>query len=60
MIKKVNGIPTHCGVAYESFRSEARGHVIRVEITHVSNAALLFVDITFMFHDLLIMTSQIG
>ncbi len=30
IIKKANRIPTHCGVAYESFRSLARGHVIRV------------------------------
>ncbi len=30
MIKKVNSIPTHCGVAYESVCSLARGHVIRV------------------------------
>ncbi len=30
IIKKVNRIPTHCGVANESVRSLARGHVIRV------------------------------
>ncbi len=30
IIKKVNRIPTHCGVAYESVRSLARGHMIRV------------------------------
>ncbi len=30
IIKKVNRIPTHCGVAYESVRSLARGPVIRV------------------------------
>ncbi len=30
IIKKVNRIPTHCGVAYESVRLLARGHVIRV------------------------------
>ncbi len=30
IIKKVNRIPTHCGVAYECARSLARGHVIRV------------------------------
>ncbi len=30
IIKKVNRIPTHCGVAYESVPSLARGHVIRV------------------------------
>ncbi len=30
IIKKVNKIPTHCGVAYDSVRSLARDHVIRV------------------------------
>ncbi len=30
IIKKVNRIPTHCGVANESVCSLARGHVIRV------------------------------
>ncbi len=30
IIKKVNRIPTHCGVAYESVHSLSRGHVIRV------------------------------
>ncbi len=30
IIKKVNRIPTHCGVAYESVRSLARGHMIKV------------------------------
>ncbi len=30
IIKKVNRIPTHCGVAYESVCSLARGHMIRV------------------------------
>ncbi len=30
IIKKVNRIPTHCGVAYESVHSLARGHMIRV------------------------------
>ncbi len=30
IIKKVNRIPTHCGVAYESVRSLARDHMIRV------------------------------
>ncbi len=30
IIKKVNRIPTHCGVAYESVHSLAIGHVIRV------------------------------
>ncbi len=30
IIKKVNTIPMHCGVAYESLLSLARGHVIRV------------------------------
>ncbi len=30
IIKKVNSIPMHCGVAYESVHSLARGHVIRV------------------------------
>ncbi len=30
IIKKVNRIPTHCGVAYESVHSHSRGHVIRV------------------------------
>ncbi len=28
IINKVNRIPTHCGVAYESVRSLARGHLI--------------------------------
>ncbi len=28
--EKVNRIPTHCGVTYESVHSLARGHVIRV------------------------------
>ncbi len=32
IIKKVNRIPTHCGVANESVHSLARGHVIRVWI----------------------------
>ncbi len=36
IIKKVNRIPTHCGVAYESVRSLARGHMIRV--WHVINS----------------------
>ncbi len=30
IIKKVNKITPHCGVAYESVCSLARGHVIRV------------------------------
>ncbi len=30
IIKNVNRIPTHCGVAHESVHSLARGHVIRV------------------------------
>ncbi len=30
IIKKVNRIPTHCGVAYESVCLLVRGHVIRV------------------------------
>ncbi len=30
IIKKVNRIPMHCGVAYESVCSFARGHVVRV------------------------------
>ncbi len=30
IIKKVNRIPTHCGVAYESVHSLARGHMIHV------------------------------
>ncbi len=34
-IKKVNRIPTHCGVVYESVRSLARGHIVRVCIMAV-------------------------
>ncbi len=30
IIKKVNSIHTHCGVAYESLNSFVRGHMIRV------------------------------
>ncbi len=30
IIWKVNSIPTHCGLAYESIHSLARGHMIRV------------------------------
>ncbi len=32
IIKKVNRIPTRCGVAYQSVHSLARGHVIRVYV----------------------------
>ncbi len=30
IIQKVNGVPTHCGVAYESVHLLAKGHVISV------------------------------
>ncbi len=40
IIKKVNKIPMHCGVAYKSVCSLARGHVIRVCLMLYANDIL--------------------
>ncbi len=37
IIKKVNRIPTHCGVAYESVCLLARGHVIGVWFCYIDS-----------------------
>ncbi len=50
IIKKANRIPTHCGVAYESVCSLARGHVIRVwdNGVHFGNPPLAVLRIFFL------------
>ncbi len=42
IMRKVNRIPMHCGVAYESVCSLASGHLIRVCIIYAELTLLLY------------------
>ncbi len=50
-IKKVNRIPTHCGVAYESVHSLSRGHVIIVWPVQSSNLKRSLMNMIDKYHD---------
>ncbi len=53
IIKNVNRIPTHCGVAYESVGLLARGHVIRIWETF----SIIILFNPFMYRDTLAMST---